>query len=247
MEEVEIIEEEDINLEGATVIDGFPSIGLVSTIAANYIIDGLHLKRIGSISSKYFPVASIVKNSIPSHPMRIYGREDLVVFLSEFKVPDPMVKPLAERLFEWTEEKGCKIIISGEGIQLLGNNEEREIKTFGIGTTRKTNDLLIKCKIEPFTDGLITGVSAMLLNEGYRLKRDVICILAEAHPNFPDARAAAKLVEAIDAVVPEFEIDTKPLYRQAEEIESRIKRALDQMQFYLRKRKEEEIPPYMFR
>ncbi|HEC95172.1 MAG TPA: proteasome assembly chaperone family protein, partial [Thermoplasmatales archaeon] len=39
MNEVELIEFEKVDLKGGTVIAGFPSIGLVSTVAANYLID----------------------------------------------------------------------------------------------------------------------------------------------------------------------------------------------------------------
>ena len=38
LNDVKIIDFEDVDLQGATVIAGFPSIGLVSTIAANYLI-----------------------------------------------------------------------------------------------------------------------------------------------------------------------------------------------------------------
>ena len=46
---VRIIDFEKIDLSGATVIAGFPSIGLVSTIAANYLIDALNLKQVGAL------------------------------------------------------------------------------------------------------------------------------------------------------------------------------------------------------
>ncbi|RKX47328.1 MAG: proteasome assembly chaperone family protein, partial [Thermotogae bacterium] len=39
MEEVRLIEFKEIDLQNGTIIAGFPSIGLVSTIAANYLID----------------------------------------------------------------------------------------------------------------------------------------------------------------------------------------------------------------
>lgn len=45
-DEVEIVDFEECDLTNATVIAGFPSIGLVSTIAANYLIDALNLKQI---------------------------------------------------------------------------------------------------------------------------------------------------------------------------------------------------------
>ena len=44
MYDVEINEIRRMDLEGATIVDGFPSVGLVSSIATNYIIKLLNLK-----------------------------------------------------------------------------------------------------------------------------------------------------------------------------------------------------------
>ena len=55
LEDVEIIDFEDVDLRDAIVIAGFPSIGLVSTIVANYSIDALGLKQVGALNSPYFP------------------------------------------------------------------------------------------------------------------------------------------------------------------------------------------------
>ncbi|MEM3341939.1 MAG: hypothetical protein QW728_04535, partial [Thermoplasmata archaeon] len=42
---------EGIDCDGAPVLEGFPSTGLVSTICASYIVDSLNLPVIGVISS----------------------------------------------------------------------------------------------------------------------------------------------------------------------------------------------------
>ena len=60
MEDVEIVDFENVDLTNATAIAGFPSIGLVSTIVANYLIDALGLKQIGALNSPHFPTLSVV-------------------------------------------------------------------------------------------------------------------------------------------------------------------------------------------
>jgi len=47
MEALSITELKRMNLKDATVIDGFPSVGLVSSIVANYIVNSLELEQIG--------------------------------------------------------------------------------------------------------------------------------------------------------------------------------------------------------
>ena len=73
MEDIKIYELKRIDLHGSTVIDGFPSVGLVSTITANYLISALNLEQIGILDSVHFPTVSVVRNSEPLNPVRIYS------------------------------------------------------------------------------------------------------------------------------------------------------------------------------
>ncbi len=70
---------------------------------------------------------------------------------------------------------------------------------------------------------MIVGLSGVLLLEGTVKKRDIICMLAETHVTYPDSRAAARLIEKIDEMLPLIEIETGPLYAEAKAIEEKIK------------------------
>jgi len=73
LDDIEIIDFEEMNLSGATVIVGFPSLGLVSTIVTNYLIDTFDLKQIGVLNSSGFPALSVVHTGEPLSPVRIYA------------------------------------------------------------------------------------------------------------------------------------------------------------------------------
>ena len=120
LDEVEIVEFEDIDLKGATVISGFPSIGLVSTIVANYLIDALNLKQIGALNSPHFPTLSVVHTGEPLSPVRIYAGslengDKIAVFVSEFKPKPNLINSLSDTIMKWVKEKACAILISPEG------------------------------------------------------------------------------------------------------------------------------------
>ena len=70
---------------------------------------------------------------------------------------------------------------------------------------------------------MIYGVGGVLLNEGRWDDFDVITLLAEACPDIPDALAAAKILEAIDALMPNLRIETKPLYQKSKKVEEQVK------------------------
>ena len=230
MDEVEICDFSDMDLKGATVIAGFPSIGLVSTIAANYLIDALNLKQIGCINSPEFPALSVVHTGEPLSPVRIYagnqgGGGKIVVFVSEFKPKPNLINAISDAIMKWASEKECKILISPEGMVVEGKNSEDEtmVDAYAIGSTENARNMLSKKDIAQFKNGIIAGVSGVLLNRGKQSNFDVISILAEAHPNYPDAKAAAAAINVI-ALIMGVEINVTPLYEESERIEKQLQK-----------------------
>jgi uncharacterized protein len=235
-EEITIYEQRERNLSGSLVLLGFPTVGLVSTIAANYTVATLGLERIGGIHSPAFPPAALIQGGTPLPPVRIYAGDvvcgpekvcrELIVVTSEFTPPPPLIYPLSETLLGWCEKKGCRFIVTLEGIPTQEDLTQK-VKTFGVATTPMGTKLLEMCGCTPLRDGIIGGLSGVLLHEGERLEKEIVCLLAEARPEYPNARGAAKLLEVLNHVIPGLAIDPEPLYSQAEKIEERIKETLD--------------------
>ena len=230
LEDVEICNFKEVDLKNATVIAGFPSIGLVSTIAANYLIDALNLKQIGCVTSSHFPALSVVHTGEPLSPVRIYagthgGSKKIVVFVSEFKPKPNLINSISETIMKWAEEKNCNLLISPEGMVVEGKTTEREaeVEAYAIGSTERARNMLIERKIAQFKNGIIAGVSGVLLNIGKQSDFDVISILAEAHPNYPDAKAAAAAINVM-ALLMGVEINVTPLYEESERIEKQLQK-----------------------
>jgi len=230
VDEVEVIDFEKIDIKNATVIAGFPSIGLVSTIVANYLIDALGLKQTGALDSPHFPTLSVVHTGEPLSPVRIYAGtmtngEKLVVFVSEFKPKPNLINSLSEVIMKWVKENNCKLLISPEGMVVEGKTEGEENITdaYAIGSTENARNTLHSKNIAQFKNGIIAGVSGVLLNKGKHENFDVISILSEAHPNYPDARAAASALNVIATLIG-VDINVVPLYEEAERIENQLKK-----------------------
>ncbi len=232
MEGIQIYELKRMDLRGATVIDGFPSVGLVSSIVANYLINALNLAQIGIMDSVYFPTVALVRDGQPMNPVRIYagpkreGTDQVVVFISEFQPPPNLIKAIASTVLDWAQDARCNLLVCPEGLIVDAKEEDvedRQVEVYGIGSTDKAMELLRKQKVTVFEEGVITGVAGVLLNEGRKRDFDVITLLSEAHPDYPDARAAARAIEVIDALLLHTELDAKPLYEEAERIELQLK------------------------
>jgi uncharacterized protein len=241
-DEVRIYEVKRVDVEGAIVIDGFPSVGLVSSIVANYLIDTLEMEQIGIVESPSFPTVSLVRDGKPQHPVRIYsgtpppgrtGRvaDRIVAFISEFQPPPNVIHPLATAMLNWVQEQRCGLLVSPEGLVVEPSPGAKApahgdrvpgVRVYGIASTRRAQELYIEPNVTPFLEGVITGIAGVLLNEGRRRGFDVLTLLAEANPEYPDARAAAKVIETINHILLRSSLDPEPLIREAERIEQQL-------------------------
>jgi len=241
-DQVRIYEIKRVDVEGAIVIDGFPSVGLVSSIVANYLIDTLEMEQIGIVESPAFPTVSLVRNGIPQHPVRIYaghppadragrGADKIVAFVSEFHPAPSVIHPLATAILDWVQEQRCSLLVSPEGLIVeaaptpgRGSRPPHmnDVKVYGVASTRKARELYIEPNMIPFAEGVITGIAGVLLNEGRRRGFDVLTFLAEAQADYPDARAAAKVIETINQILLRTPLDPVPLYAEAERIEQQL-------------------------
>jgi len=238
MEDCEIIEYGDVDLSNSMLVVAFPTVGLISSIAGHYIIDSLKLKEIGTITSRYFMPATIIHKSNPSPPVRIYAGEktcgpdgtceQVAVIISEFMPPLDIIKPLSDKIIDWADRKGCQAIVTLEGSHAAEGVSNKKLQVSGVGSNVEMKNILKKHKINETQEGMITGVTGVLLYEGVLRQRNVVCLLSEAHVSFPDSRAAGKLIEKLDVMLPEIKIDPKPLYKEAEQIEKNIRKYMEQ-------------------
>ena len=226
---IDLYKFKDVDLKDGTVMVGHPSVGMISSIAISYLVDKLDLDQIAALDSDQFPPISLIFNNKPKCPARIYAREDIKIaaIVSEF-IPSPaIVRPLARKILEWTKENGCKRIIALEG---LVSSKSGKTEVYYVTSLDKETERMKKMRIKakPLNVGMITGVSAILLNEGRRENFDVVSLLGEARPDMPDSEAAAQLVSVIDQMFPEIKIDVSPLLKEAKMLEERIKKLKQQ-------------------
>ncbi|MDR0791366.1 MAG: PAC2 family protein [Methanomassiliicoccaceae archaeon] len=220
----------DIKWNNPIAVIGFPSIGLSSSIAANFLARTLQLEVVGGISSPEFPPYAVVQNGVPLPPVRMYagGRDcdmdsgiscdGLIVVTSEFMPKIEQHHPLAVSLLEWLKAHGASTVICLEAIPHFDNGDH----IYGVGSTPAVNDIMKKYSIHGLEDTLVRGTAGVMLYEGTMRDMNVLAILGPARADMPDPRAAAKLMEPLARMLPELKIDPEPLYKDAEEIEKRM-------------------------
>ncbi len=223
-----------MDLENGMLVVGFPTIGLVGTIAAHHLMTSMKLEHIGSIYSKYFQPTAVIHDYVPTSPVNIFaGKEkcgpdgtcdQIIVVESEFLPPPSTLKPLGDALIEWSENKKISLTTVLEGMVTI--NPHDDIHVYGVGSTKHARGILKKYDVEQLEQGMVSGISGVMLFEGERLGKDVVCLLAETHIDYPDARAAAEILNSLNHLIPQMDIDPEPLMKQAEEIENKIKESI---------------------
>lgn len=244
---------EELDCSKPMVIVSFPTMGLVGTLAAGYIVRQLKLKRVGTFNSDRFVPTAVINDGVPSPPVRMFGSKrecapdelcnEIIVIMTELPIPMDMVKPMSDAILNWCKEKNTNVIVALEGANTQLPPDE-EPKIYAVGTTDLAKELIEKHKLEGLMEGMVGGVSGALLYEGEEKKKDVLCLLAEANVQLPGAMGAAKMVEIIGRMLPELKIDPKPLFEEAKELEDQIKNALQAAQPVTPE--DREIPPGLY-
>jgi uncharacterized protein len=245
-------EDKEINLKGGIVIDGFPSSsGLVNAIASECLIHSTGTDLVAFLDSPDFPPISVVNNYVPQYPMRIYVNESLKVafFVSDINIDKAAQRDVAKAMLMWTTENECRLIISAQGIissssshhsrsNYDDNNNNDTAKSaiptpltpppadiYAVTSTDAAAKLIMKPSNDftPLRVGTVTGIPAILLNEGVLTNLDVIVFLVNVLRDVPDFRAAAIVSEAISRIVPSLSCDIDGLMIEAQIIENRMK------------------------
>jgi uncharacterized protein len=95
---------------------------------------------------------------------------------------------------------------------------------YAVTSTEAAAKLIMKLSnFTPLRVGTVTGIPAILLNEGALTNLDVIVFLVNVLRDVPDFRAAAIVSEAISRIVPNLSCDTDGLLVEAQIIENRMK------------------------
>src|SRR3989454_5338589 len=223
--DVELRTIKEVDMKGGTVVAAFPSVGLVSTITATYLITTLPTDQVTALESPDFPSISMIYGSKPKFPARVYAsrKEKVAIFICEMPLPMSTHRPVAYALMKWAKDHGCRQIVPLEGLPAeLEAPLSGEPTVWGVGSTDRARAELKKRGIQQLESGMISGVTGILLNEGRWRDVDVIALLAEARLALPDATAAVGIVKGLDNLLPEITIDFLPLQEQAKMLEEHL-------------------------
>ena len=234
-ESVRIVDTREESLKGAMMVVGFPTHGLVGSVAASYLVHSLDMTLVAYMISEEFPPTVIMEEGVVSAPVRLYASklvcgvdrscDQLVVAIADIQPPVGMLNQLSRVLLDWAEARGIQLVVAIEG-QPIDADVHGDARVVAMAN-RAAAPLLEKYKF-PAANGVVTGLAGGLLLTAIGRSTPVLCLVAQAHKDYPDARAAAKVIETVNPLVPLLVLDTKPLREKARQIESEVRKTLQQ-------------------
>ena len=228
---IEIRTIKEVNLKGGIVLDGFPSIGLINAIASGCFIRSLKNELVAVLDSLAFPALSVIYNGTPNFPARIYANEDLrIAFLiSELNLDQSLYYSVSKTILQWAKKNECELVISAAGMPTEISSASTKISKiqdiYAVASTKKAQEKLEKAEIIQLSSGSVTGIPALLLNEGAWMNFDVIVLLTKVIKDVSDFRAAAAISEAVMKLVPGMSCDINSLIKEAEIVEKNLREA----------------------
>ena len=236
--------DDELNAEDALVVTCFPSAGFVSSIVAHYLVDRLGLTFVGGARGAGLPPVCLVQDGKPLPPLRFYAGEPIchmdrcdkvVLIASEIQVNADLTLSLADSILDWVEASGASQVMMIDSFShgpdqahSIFDDDESDESMLGIGSTDSAQETLEQLGVSKLKHGVVGGMSGVMLGECRRRRIDAMAILAEsggdlANGAIPDARAAARIIERLDGLLPAIKLDTEPLLEEAQRIEEQIR------------------------
>ncbi len=242
---VKTILKKKISLKGYTLIEGFPGIGLIGTIAASFLAEKLNMELVGYIYSEKFPPMASIHDGVPYYPVRLYAdkKNKIIVVFSDFVIPADVVYEMSNELINLFKKEKMKEIISLAGMTSTFVTEERAV--YAIVSKEELKKKLEKLGIRFIQQGVTTGVSGVLLMKCAMEGLPAFSLLAESSMAYPDPGSAAFLLKKLGEYLG-IKVETGLLEEEAKKIQERIQKTIEQVRAGKMKYKqaEEHLPMY---
>lgn len=207
-----------------TIILGFPGLGLVGTIATEFLIEHLETEKIGKISVPELPAMIAIHHKQVVNAITIYyNKKYNIILVHCIAAMQGMEWKLAEEIQKLVTETGAKEILCLEGI---GGSGKKAQQVYFFSNTDDSRKVFEKKDIPELDEGIIIGIAAAALAQ---FESPVSCVFVETSAGLPDSKAAAEVIKVLDRYLG-LEVDYKPLLDQAKKFEQKLKNLLSSTQ-----------------
>jgi uncharacterized protein len=235
---------DELELEDALLVEGFPGLGLVGKITVDHLVDTLDMTHFADVHCDALPKAAAFQGECAQlhTPVRLYAdtERNLVTLQSDVQVSPDAAYEFAGCVSGWLTETGTTPLyvagISTDGGDGNGNGngpsdgngpdggpnplaDEETSAIRGVATEPAT-ELLAETDLDaPEMSGIVSGPSGALLAHAMEANLPAIGIVVDTHPKFPDPGAAKLVLEEVVEPLAGVDVAVDDLTEQAERVQ----------------------------
>ncbi len=225
VDKIRLVIKKGIVFKKPLIIEGFQGVGLVGTLAAQYLSQKNKFEEIGYVDSEGIPPMALLINGEIMNPVKIFANKarDIVVIESELSIPRKIIYELSDEITKWAKKIKAREIVCLEGLSVP--ESERDYEVLGMSTNSKSMANMRKKGVKELKNGILLGMSAALLLKAKEKGVPASCMMVESRAQFPDGLAAAAILEDL-ARIYGFSIDTSDLKSQANAFEKKMQKVI---------------------
>ena len=222
----------NVELKNPILVEGFPGLGMVGSIATKYLIQQLKAQKLAVLHSPHFPYHVVVDKKGGARLLRgeFYflknetGENDFIFLTgdSQSQTIEGQFE-VANSILDFAEKKKVKLVITIGGYR---NEVEGTPNVVAVSTNPVLLEKALNAKAVSSEAGTpIVGTAGLLLGLAKFRRMAAVCLLGETRGYLPDPKTAKTVIEILQGLLG-LDVDLKGL---DEEIE-RSKEILDKMQ-----------------
>ncbi len=221
-----------VELKNPILVEGFPGLGMVGSIATKYLVKQLKAQKLAVLHSPHFPYHVVVdkKGGVRLLRGEFYflknetGENDFIFLTgdSQSQTIEGQFE-VANSILDFAEEKNVKTVITIGGYR---NEVEGTPNVVAVSANPVLLKKALDAKAVSSEAGTpIVGTAGLLLGLANFRKMDAVCLLGETRGYLPDPKTAKTVIEVLQGLL-DVKVDLTGL---DEEIE-RSKEILGKMQ-----------------
>jgi uncharacterized protein (TIGR00162 family) len=212
----------NVELKNPILIEGFPGLGMVGSIATKYLVKQLKAQKLATLYSPHFPYHVLVDKKGGARLLRgeFYfwkneaGENDCIFLTGDSQAQTIEGQfEVATSILDYAEKKKAKTIITLGGYR---NEVEGTPKVVAVSTNPVLFERALKARAISSEAGTpIVGTAGLLLGLAKFRKIDAVCFLGETRGYLPDPKTAKSVIEVLQGIL-NVNVDLKGLDEEIE-------------------------------
>ena len=197
-----------VELKNPILVEGFPGLGMVGSIATKYLVKQLKAKKMGTLHSPHFPYHVIVDKKGGARLLRgefyFYknetGENDFIFLTGDSQAQTIEGQfEVANSILDFAEKKNVKTVMTIGGYR---NEVEGVPKVVAVSTNPALLERALKAKAISSEAGTpIVGTAGLLLGLAKFRKIDALCLLGETRGYLPDPKTAKSVIQVLGRIL----------------------------------------------